>query len=139
MKPNSETVKDLLSKVHNNEITSDSELSSYLTDIFRIPQSHFHIVSRQSLAKLPLLKHKHFVIINLDTERGAGTHWVTLIRLKNRLLYYDSFAIPCGLDVYRYASRHKNCSLSYSDSSDQAKRSRQCGIYVIKFIVTTLI
>jgi hypothetical protein len=41
--------------------------------------------------RIPRLKHNEYVILNLDKEGEAGSHWVALVKHNNKSYLYDSF------------------------------------------------
>jgi len=50
-----------------------------------------------SYDKKPILKNNQYCILNTDSSKRNGTHWVAVCRLNNKNYFYDSFG--------RYQSR----------------------------------
>ena len=42
------------------------------------------------------------LIINLDSNKGSGTHWVAVKKRGDKILYFDPFGIQPPKEVIRY-------------------------------------
>jgi len=41
-------------------------------------------------------------VVNLDSSKGIGTHWVCYMKIGSNIQYNDSFAIPPPFELQRY-------------------------------------
>lgn len=41
-------------------------------------------------------------IVNLDTSRNSGTHWVAYYKKGKQCIYFDSFGLPAPLEIQEY-------------------------------------
>lgn len=54
-------------------------------------------------------------IVNLDSERGSGTHWVAYCKKKKDVFYYDSFGdLPPPPELIKYIGSDKKIHYNYS-------------------------
>jgi hypothetical protein len=56
-------------------------------------------------------------IVNLDSAKGNGTHWVAYYKTKLQSIYFDSFGLEAPLEVQRYLG------LPYSYQTFQLQRA----------------
>lgn len=71
-------------------------------------------------------------IINLDDENGRGTHWVAYIKVKNDVIYFDSYGnLRPPKDVLLY---FKNCKIKYNYNNLQTVNSFNCGHLCLSFL-----
>ena len=65
---------------------TDADLLKYVK-LFKIP--HFHgIFMRNTLPKGGPRKYES-AIVNLDDEKGPGTHWIAFTKKENEVIYFD--------------------------------------------------
>ena len=73
------------------------------------------------------------VIVNLDSSRGRGTHWVAFSKKGSRSLFYDSFGdLEPPLEVRRYLSGSK---IMYNFTPEQKINTSICGHLCLKFLI----
>lgn len=73
-------------------------------------------------------------IINLDSSKGSGTHWVAYSKRGSRTLYYNSFgdvAPPSELTRYLGGSS----LIEYNFSAEQAYGTVICGHLCLSFLI----
>lgn len=76
---------------------------------------------------LPLPLNNKYYIVNLDSRKGPGTHWVLLDnRRPLECFYFDSYGMPPPESVKKLML-HTNKKLAYNDADLQALGSQQCG------------
>lgn len=81
------------------------------------------IYMRDALPRKPKMLEK--AIINLDTIKGDGTHWVCYSKIKNIVQYYDSFGnLPPPLEFMKYM---KNCDIYFNRDCEQQENTVICG------------
>ena len=80
------------------------------------------------------LKNGQSLIINLDSARGPGTHWVCVYSYSPKFaIYFDSFGVrPSDTIVSFLKKNHKN--VIFSTSQIQSFSSKRCGWYVVHFL-----
>lgn len=98
---------------------------------FQIEEGNAHAASFGgcfSRDNLPLHLANKYYIVNLDSERGPGTHWCLLDnRRPNECIWCDSFGFPPPQAVaQRMQSTQKN-NLVYNDVDVQSLGSEACG------------
>lgn len=71
-------------------------------------------------------------IVNLDRNTGSGTHWVAYRKIREKIIYYDSFGnLPPPRELLHY---FKNYELYYNFSSFQSYNTTYCGQLCIQFL-----
>lgn len=86
---------------------------------------------RDDLPKLA--KQNESAIVNLDTKRGPGTHWVAYRKKGNSVEYFDSFGNlrpPLELEIY-FGPR---VNIEYNYKKKQIPDSVVCGHLCLKFL-----
>lgn len=75
-------------------------------------------------------------IVNTDSSREDGEHWVALIVTKrNRCIYFDPFGFPpLHRDIINFIKREAPEGLFYSSMSLQNISSDVCGKYCVYFV-----
>src|SRR5436190_12557257 len=71
------------------------------------------------------------LIINLDSNRGLGTHWVAVKKRGDKILYFDPFGIQPPKEVILY---YKPLPVYYSKTKVQKLNATNCGKLRIKFL-----
>ena len=74
------------------------------------------------------------MIMNMDYKAGPGEHWVVVILLTNKCMYFDSFGHSFGLGVVEsemidyLKCYYKSCI--HSNTCIQDITSTTCGFYI---------
>lgn len=77
---------------------------------------------------LPKHLEAKYYIVNLDSKRGPGTHWVLLDnRRTHECIYCDSYGQPPPEEVATAMQQTGKANLVFSDVDVQALGSQQCG------------
>lgn len=76
-------------------------------------------------------KENESAIINLDSSKGRGTHWVCYMKLGSTVQYYDSFGVPPPLEIQRYFI---NSRIIFNYEQDQKTDEVICGHLCLKFL-----
>ena len=76
------------------------------------------------------------MIINTGHSSGPGIHWVAMIMLAEKCLYFDPFGVRIvETDILDYVkSRYQ--SLVYSNTCIQHVKSNKCGAFCVSFILS---
>ena len=76
------------------------------------------------------------MIINTGHSSGPGIHWVAMILLADKCLYFDPFGVRIvETDILDYVkSRYQ--SLVYSNTCIQDVKSNKCGAFCVSFILS---
>jgi hypothetical protein len=88
------------------------------------------------LEKTQLKKLPAAFIVNLDTSKQPGSHWISIYIAKNRQGYYfDSFGFkPANKHILKFLK--KNCeTCNYNENQLQGMNSSVCGLYSIMFVL----
>lgn len=73
------------------------------------------------------------VIVNLDSKRGTGTHWVAYRKLGNRVYYFDSFGdLRPPVELIKYFG--PGIAVEYNYNRKQTFDSVVCGHLCLKFL-----
>ena len=99
------------------------------------------VTSKNFLGCFPLDELPYFpqrlpasLIINTDTSKGNGDHWLALVLDKNKCFYFDSFGLPV-VEKYLldYLEPYYN-TVTYSDVCIQDIESEKCGGFCVMFV-----
>lgn len=77
-------------------------------------------------------KRRESGIVNLDIQKGKGTHWVCFKKKGNTVIYYDPFGdLRPPREVVKYFS---GCKIYYNMERDQQYNTNICGHLCLKFL-----
>lgn len=83
--------------------------------------------------KLPKkVSKKESGIINLDSYRGSGTHWVAYMKINDNVYYYDSFGVYPPQELIDYFG--EKCTIYANYEQDQQFREVICGHLCLVFL-----
>lgn len=72
-------------------------------------------------------------IVNLDSVRGSGTHWVCYRKKRNNVVYFDSFGnLPPPVELINYFG---SSNIQYNYERHQGFGSVICGHLCLKFLL----
>lgn len=72
-------------------------------------------------------------IVNLDSNDGPGSHWVTYKKRNNLVIYFDSYGnLPPPKELVSYFGN--KCSIHYNYSRYQPYNSVKCGHLCLAFL-----
>lgn len=74
-------------------------------------------------------------IINLDTSKGPGTHWVAYWKNNNQIEYFDSFG---NLQPPKQLIKYLGKNISYNYDRYQNFNTINCGHLCLKFLFSKL-
>ena len=96
-----------------------------------------HFIGVLSRDKLPShSKRRESAVVNLDIERGEGTHWVAYRKIGKQVKYYDSFGnLPPPLELQKYFD---DCNIEYNYERHQKYNTTNCGHLCLRFLSCTL-
>lgn len=83
--------------------------------------------------KLPKIPHNvECGIINLDSDKGHGTHWVAYYKFNDNVEYYDSFGnLQPPIEVLKYLGNN----IKYNYESHQKMNTFNCGHLSLQFLM----
>jgi len=85
--------------------------------------------------ELPKKIRKECGIINLDSQIGAGTHWVAYRNIDDHVCeYFDSFGLMMPTDVKKYLSKSGKTVLISGDEI-QERDSVLCGYWCLYYLL----
>lgn len=88
---------------------------------------------RDNLPKMT--REKECGIINLDSQRGFGTHWVAYKKNNNNIEYFDSFGnLQPPLEVLHYLGNN----ITYNYKREQKFDTFNCGHLCLQFLTGIL-
>lgn len=72
-------------------------------------------------------------IVNIDSDRGPGNHWVRYIRHRYHVTYFNAFGdLPPCIELVTYL---KGCSIKYNFESEQTYNTFICGHLCVLFLL----
>src|SRR5436190_9939748 len=71
------------------------------------------------------------LIINLDSNKGFGTHWVAVKKRGSKILYFHPFGIQPPKEVINY---YKPLTVYYSTTKIQKLNATNCGMLCLNFL-----
>ena len=77
-------------------------------------------------------------IINLDNDRGGGTHWVSFVKKGvNNISYFDSYGnLPPPIEVQKYLLSGGGNIINYNYNRYQKNYSYNCGHLCLQFLIS---
>jgi len=151
------TIDKLIGETRRNDLDKETINQSIKNILFPIhPLTNFDIEGYAKLLQLNMkvvprnrIKYEHIgrpnssVVINLDDDKGAGTHWVCMVhhpdkKIEKGILYYDSY----GVEFPPKEVMDLNLkNLVANDSTHQylGEKSILCGYYCLKVIKSILV
>lgn len=93
--------------------------------------SHFRgVFSRDKLPVKPKIYES--AVVNLDIDRGKGTHWVAYFKKSKDVVYFDSFGnLPPPLELEKYFT---GLRVKYNYNQKQKYNTNVCGQLCLKFL-----
>lgn len=85
---------------------------------------------RDELPKIPFLT--ECGIINLDSSRNYGTHWVAYAKIRDSVEYFDSYGnLRPPKEFIKYM---RKCKVLYNYDNYQKNNSYNCGHLCLRFL-----
>jgi hypothetical protein len=120
--------KQIVSQLGNG-VTYTTQLSSMCNHLFK--NKYKGTFSSDTLPKLS--KSKPYAIVNVDTSKQPGSHWIACCHTQNRMLIYDSFGRNTKSLMKNVYKKYKTID---SDRDAEQKDSEQnCGSRCISFLM----
>ena len=118
--------------IHVRRGLYDYELKEYARK-FKI--SHFRdVYDRENLPHTPPLRYEAF-IVNLDDVENPGTHWVAVRKIRNLVIYFDSYGdLPPPREILRY---YRHYDIYFNHKNLQPDNSIICGQLCLEFLINT--
>lgn len=89
---------------------------------------------RDNLPKKPLKN--ECAVVNLDSIRGPGTHWVCYRKIGKNVYYFDSFGnLRPPLELMSYFNRSGNVKVTYNHARFQKFNTTNCGHLCLEFLL----
>lgn len=77
--------------------------------------------------QIPLMKNKEYAIINLDDSDQGGSHWIAVIKEKNKVLIYDSFGRRTFKILPELIQSGNGVVLETENDAEQGDLEENCG------------
>ena len=72
-------------------------------------------------------------IVNLQTDKQPGSHWISYIKKGRSVICFDSFGnIPPSPELVEY---FKNCEIKYNRRNFQKIDEQNCGALALQFLL----
>lgn len=79
--------------------------------------------------------YKECGIINLDNERGSGTHWTAYKKTGEKAVYFDSYGnLRPPRELVHYLNTNGPCKILYNHEQLQTFNTFNCGHLCLKFL-----
>jgi len=111
--------------------TYNTELIAYLNKYNNKNDYIFTGVIMKDEIKNINVSEKMFMIINFDTTRQIGTHWVAVVKNGKNVNYFDSYGL---IPLKEVQNKFKKYNLYYNDTAIQKNDSNICGQLCLAFI-----
>jgi hypothetical protein len=85
--------------------------------------------------RIPRLKNNQYVILNLDKEGEAGSHWVSVVKHKNKSYLYDSFGRKAKKIIPDLLKSNNGKVINTELDAEQKKIEFDCGARVITSLI----
>lgn len=93
----------------------------------------------KDILKLNEAKRNKFYVINLDDDKGPGTHWTCLYNCnKDAIYYFDPFGAPPPERVCKFMRKSGKRGMYYSDIDLQHVKASSCGWYCVYVLLQLL-
>lgn len=90
---------------------------------------------RDALPKRP--RKYESAIVNLDSIKGSGTHWVCYMKRGDKVFYFDSFGnLRPPIEMYKYFG--PSAGILYNYDRRQRFNSVICGHLCLEFLTNVL-
>lgn len=87
------------------------------------------VFMRDTLPKKPFKK--ECGIINLDSSKNPGTHWVAYVKLNNHIEYFDSYGnLKPPIEFIKYVGSN----ILYNYDNEQKTHPNICGHLCLRFL-----
>jgi hypothetical protein len=74
-------------------------------------------------------------LINLDDQKGNGTHWTAYKKINNQVIYFNSFGnLPPPTELVKYLNKNNKCEIIYNHQTLQKFDTVICGHLCLKFL-----
>lgn len=81
------------------------------------------------------VRHNEYGIINLDSEKGSGTHWTAYKKNGEKAVYFDSYGnLGPPRELIRYLKTNGPCKILYNHDQLQSYNTFNCGHLCLKFL-----
>ncbi len=79
--------------------------------------------------KIPIIKNNQYMILNLDTSKMQGSHWIAVARLNDKLYVYDSFGRNTNSIIPALQKKYRNIKIieSLRDVDQDSFTEFDCG------------
>lgn len=82
-----------------------------------------------------LVNYNECAIINLDNEKGPGTHWTAYKKYGNEAVYFDSYGnLRPPQELIDYLKKNGSCKIFYNHEQTQKYNTINCGHLCLKFL-----
>ena len=115
-------------------MTADGLSSGFITHILEKVCPDFYGVFSSNTIPMYLKKITKFVIVvNLAKAEHEGTHFITIVRISQKVLFIDSFGLPCREENISKFLKELEVPIYYNETQIQSFASNFCGFYAIFF------
>ena len=78
----------------------------------------------------------NFYVVNMDSGKVSGTHWLSILEFPDKIYYFDPFGFPPNRNVLKWI-KSRNKPYLYNSTDVQPINSTACGKYV-KFLIANV-
>ena len=118
----------------DDELLSNVDLK-YYAKLFKI--NLIDVLSKDLFKNIKAIEGCYIINIQ-SSNNGNGTHWTSLLLIKNFAIYFDSYGIIMPNEILRFIKRYsfkkKDFHIIYSVDQIQSMESVFCGYYCLYFL-----
>ena len=93
----------------------------------------YGIYTRDTLPKA--LDRPSGIVVNLDTIKGEGTHWVAIYFTEHGVEYFDPLGFPpTKSDIIEFLITHTEEDILFNSYPVQDLNSSSCGLFCVYFL-----
>lgn len=76
---------------------------------------------------------QNYYVVNMDSGKGHGTHWLGLLEFPDRIIYFDPYGFLPNQNVLKWI-KSRNKPYFYNKTDVQGMNSTACG-KIVKFFI----
>ena len=125
------TLKQIFENEQTLPATFDKELKEYLNKYDNKKGYKFAGVIMKDEVKKLKINDKMFFIVNYDTTRQSGSHWVAVVKQGDKVYHFGSYGVP---PLTQIKGRFSQFNIYFNDRPVQLADTAICGHLCLAFI-----
>lgn len=125
------TLKQIFENEQTLPATYDKDLKEYLNKYDGKKGYKFAGVIMKDEVKKLTIHDKMFFIVNYDTSKQSGSHWVAVVKQGDNVYHFGSYGVPPLREI---KARFSQFNVYYNDRPVQLQGTAICGHLCLAFI-----